>query len=209
MATRLSVVAGLVAGLLAVVFLARPAQAQNTSTVTLAQQNNSGISGTAVLTQVGSDLRVELTLTGAAAGSSHPYHIHSGACPSPGGVVHPLTNAVDGKSTTTLAGVTLASVADGAHAINGHMSQTDMSNYINCGNIPRLAAAAATTAPTTAAATAAATTSTMATAVVPAAMPKTGGGGSAQPTPAAWPILLLLAFVLAAGGVMSLRRATD
>ncbi|MCL4509047.1 MAG: hypothetical protein M1296_05940, partial [Chloroflexi bacterium] len=47
-------------------------------TVPIAAQNNSGISGTATLTAMGSQTQVVLSLTGEPAGGSEPAHIHTG-----------------------------------------------------------------------------------------------------------------------------------
>jgi hypothetical protein len=187
--------------LLATLAVATPAAAQSgTVSVTLAEQNSSGISGTATLTQVGADVKVDITVTGMTATGDHPAHIHSGKCPSPGAVVHPLTNVVAGRSTTTLTGVTLASVTDGNHAINLHESATSLANYVACGDIAAAAAEPDTSAPTASATGAAAPAATSA---VPAAMPATGaGGGSAAP----WP-LLVVGLVLALAVVWPRLRA--
>jgi LPXTG-motif cell wall-anchored protein len=173
-----------------------------TLTVPLAEQNDSGMSGSAVLTQMGDDLRVVLTLTGTEAGGSHPAHIHSGRCPNPGGVVHPLTNVVNGTSTTTIAGASLADVADGNHAINIHKSAEELSVYTACGDI-QVMAAAPTAAPTMAAAgTATSPMMTGATAtpatMAPAQLPRTGGP--------AVPALLWLGAAALGGGLLLRRR---
>jgi len=195
---RLSLLVLLIAGLS--LFAATPASAQSPVTVNLAAQNASGVSGTAVLTQVGNDLRVVIDLSGTTAGSSHPVHIHSGACPKPGDVVHGLTAVVDGTSTTLIAGVMLDSVLDGDHAINAHESATNSSNYISCGNIPARAMADATTAP---AATAMAEPTAMATAATtqPATLPKTGA-------PAPQLQWLLLAALAIGIGLVARQRTT-
>ena len=76
------------------------AQGQN-ATVNLATQNNSGVSGTATLTDLGGGrTRVEVTVNGADAGPQ-PAHIHEGTCanlnPAP---KFPLTSITNGTSTT-------------------------------------------------------------------------------------------------------------
>lgn len=173
------------------------AQADST-TVNLAEQNDSGISGSATLTQVGSDLRVVVTVTGSPAGGSHPAHIHSGRCPSPGGVVHGLNNIVDGTSTTLLAGISLSSVTDGGHSINLHVSDDNLgpSGYIACGDIATVAAADPT-----------ATTEAVAEATATAAMPglpATGAGGAAGTGSLLW--LLAGLAVVAAVTLAGVRR---
>lgn len=76
------------------------AQGQS-ATVNLATQSNSGISGTATLTDMGGDrTRVEVRVNGAGAGPQ-PAHIHERTCanlnPSP---KFPLTAITNGASTT-------------------------------------------------------------------------------------------------------------
>jgi hypothetical protein len=169
----------------------------DSATVTLATQNASGISGTATLTQVGSDLKVDITVTGMAASGAHPAHIHAGHCPNPGAVVHSLTTVENGTSTTTLTGVTLASVSDGDHSINLHDSSTNMSLYIACGDIAMMASteptAAATTAPVAAATTAA------------PGLPATGGGPGGE-IPWAW-IAAAIAVAVGLGATRASRQA--
>ena len=86
-------------------------------TITLATLNNSGESGTAVLTDLGNgQIKVDVTITGEPAGGSNPMHIHTGQCgPTLGSVQYPLTNVVNGTSTTTVS-ASLASIMDGNHA---------------------------------------------------------------------------------------------
>jgi hypothetical protein len=164
---------------------AKPSQA-SPLTITLATLNNSGESGTAVLTDLGNgQTKVDVTITGEPAGGSHPMHIHTGQCgPTLGPVVYPLTNVVNGTSTTTIT-VTLAALMDGNHAVNVHLSKDQIGTYVACGNIPVAAAAAAPTTAATAAATPAA----------PATAPTTGG----SPTDMLIPALVLGLVVLAAG----------
>ena len=110
------------------------AAATSSATVNLATQNNSGESGTATLTQSGSDVTVVISLTGAPA-TAQPAHIHSGTCASLGGPAYPLTNIVNGASTTTLKGTTVDALLKGPFAINVHASTDDMGKYVACGNV--------------------------------------------------------------------------
>lgn len=104
--------------------------------VPMAQQSNSGLSGRVILRQVGADLLVIIELTGDTPGSSHPAHIHLGRCPTPGQVTNALNSVENGFSSTTLPGVSLASVADGNHVVNVHQSASQMGTYVACGDIP-------------------------------------------------------------------------
>src|SRR5215471_16275710 len=118
------------------------ASAQDTVTVTLSPENNSGISGTATLTAMGSQTQVVINVTGEPAGASEPDHIHTGQCgPTLGGVKFPLKNVENGTSTTTV-NTTLASLETGGFAINLHESAANIGHFIACGNIPAMAASA-------------------------------------------------------------------
>jgi CHRD domain len=118
------------------------ASAQDTVTVTLSPENDSGISGTATLTAMGSQTQVVINVTGEPAGASEPDHIHTGQCgPTLGGVKFPLKNVENGTSTTTV-NATLASLETGGFAINLHESAANISHYVGCGNIPAMAASA-------------------------------------------------------------------
>ena len=113
--------------------------------ITLDEQNDSGSSGTATLTEFGSTTEVVLSLS-AGVRDSAAVHIHLGQCGDTlGGVDHSLTSFVDGSgdSTTTVEG-TLASLQDGDHAINVHDATDagDSTLYTACGNIPALVVAA-------------------------------------------------------------------
>ncbi len=116
----------------------------NSITVQLAAQNNSGQNGTATLTAMGDQTQVVINLpTGpAGAGVEQPVHIHTGACPTPGGVVFPLSNLKEGKSTT-MVNAKLSDIANGKHAINAHKSAAEASVYTACGNVQSIAMPAA------------------------------------------------------------------
>ncbi len=108
--------------------------ATSSLTVALQQQNASGESGSAALTQVGSDVKVVISLKGAPA-TAQPAHIHEGTCADLKGVAYPLTSVVNGSSTTVVKGVTIDKLLGGANAINVHESTTDLGKYVACGNI--------------------------------------------------------------------------
>jgi hypothetical protein len=110
--------------------------ATSSLTVTLRQQNGSGESGTAMLTQAGSDVKVVISLKGAPA-TAQPAHIHDGTCANLGAVAYPLTNVVGGNSTTTVKGVTIDKLLSGTYAINVHESAADLAKYVACGNIAK------------------------------------------------------------------------
>lgn len=103
-------------------------------TVTMAPQNGSNESGTATLTQTGKNVQVVIALQNAPA-TAQPAHIHPGSCaklnPAP---KYPLSNVVNGQSTTTVKNVKLSDLA-GGFAINVHKSADDLKTYVSCGDI--------------------------------------------------------------------------
>ena len=107
-------------------------------TVKLYPQNKSGETATAVLTQMGDDIKVVVTTKGGP-DLPQPIHIHEGTCaklnPKP---EYPLTTVQDGTSPTTLKGLSLASLENGDAAINIHHSTSDVPTYFACGDIPKM-----------------------------------------------------------------------
>jgi hypothetical protein len=99
-------------------------------------QNGSNEDGTATLTQQGSDVLVTISVSNGTT-TPQPAHIHTGSCANLGGVKYPLTNVVNGKSTTTVKNVELSSLQTGGFAINVHKSAADLATYTSCGDIPK------------------------------------------------------------------------
>jgi LPXTG-motif cell wall-anchored protein len=113
--------------------------AATTLTVPLATLNGSGVSGTATLTDMGTQTQVVINVTGEATSASEPDHIHTGQCGATlGGVKFPLKN-VEGGTSTTVVNVALSALQNGSYAINLHESAANIGNYVACGNIPALA----------------------------------------------------------------------
>lgn len=104
-------------------------------TVSLHERNGSGESGTATLTQIGSDIRVAISLKGAPQTTPQPAHIHDGTCANLKDVVYPLTSLVNGESTTTVSNVTVEKLLAGTYAINIHESAANITKYVACGDI--------------------------------------------------------------------------
>jgi Cu/Zn superoxide dismutase len=179
--------------------IAAPVSAQPTTvTIALAEENNSGQSGTATLSAEGNQTRVVIDLANSPAGPQ-PAHIHTGNCgPTLGGIVFNLEFPRDGKSTSLVA-TPLSAIQTGGFAINVHKSPQEANVYVACGNIPAVAGAQAPAAPETkpqASPTAAAVTQPAPSAPaptaasvapkpvaspavqVPAALPRTGDGST-------------------------------
>ena len=114
-----------------------------THTVQLQSENNSGITGSAVLTPSGTDTKVMLTLVppagGSASGQAHVAHIHTGTCASPGPVVAPLgTVAATGQTFAPLSktvNIPAATLMDGQHIVAAHATEDASSATIACAAI--------------------------------------------------------------------------
>lgn len=105
-------------------------------TVALGTLNDSGQSGTAILTEDGAKTKVSVVTRGGTAGNTpQPAHIHVGSCPTPGAVKYPLTSVVNGSSETSV-DVTLDQLlSELPLAVNVHKSAQEAKVYTACGNI--------------------------------------------------------------------------
>jgi hypothetical protein len=124
----------------AALVLAGTAQAPSPSAplvIKLAEQNKSGESGTATLSDTSDGLVVKLEMKGGDSAGPQPAHIHVGTCDKLGKVVYPLSLVKDGASSTTIKGVTIADLEKNPpYAINVHHSTTDIATYVSCGPVP-------------------------------------------------------------------------
>lgn len=117
--------------------LGASAGAATPTTVTFPMKalNASGETGSTTVTQVATGVKVVVSLKGAPE-AAQPTHIHVGTCGNINKAPeYPLTNTVDGKSTTVVKGVTLAQLLAGHYAVNVHKSATAIGTYVSCGNI--------------------------------------------------------------------------
>jgi LysM repeat protein len=114
-----------------------PAAAQGlTATVTINSDGDSGIAGTATLTELGGGrMAVELRLNGAGA-TPRPAHFHQGSCdaldiqaPS-----IPLQPVVNGVSTSQVE-ATLSQLLSRPYAIHVHKSAEELAVYVACGDV--------------------------------------------------------------------------
>jgi hypothetical protein len=107
----------------------------DTVTVKLEAQNNSGQSGTATLTPDGDKTKVVILLSNAPTGVAQPAHIHLGRCdnldPAPKWKLDP----VKGGSSTTMVPASLDAILKDKAAINIHKSAAEVQVYVSCGNI--------------------------------------------------------------------------
>jgi hypothetical protein len=126
-----------VATVLVVLSAAACGQAAPAETRTIALQtlNNSGVTGTVVLTAVDERrTRVEVRVD-PAGHPDMPSHIHPGACvnlvPQP---KYPLQNVKDGHSDTVVNAPLAALLTDGL-AVNIHRSNEDLKTYTACAEL--------------------------------------------------------------------------
>jgi hypothetical protein len=104
-------------------------------TVELATLNDSGVTGSAVLTDLGDGTtRVEVDVD-PAGHPDMPAHIHPGTCenlvPQP---TYPLQNVIDGQSETDIE-ATLDELFAGELALNLHFSSDDFGTYTACADL--------------------------------------------------------------------------
>jgi VCBS repeat-containing protein len=113
---------------------------EDSATIGLHEQNNSGQSGTAKITisEDGSTATVEINISGGS-DEPQPAHIHAGTCanldPKP---LYPLNNVVNGHSITTLteeSAIGMPSMETSDFAINVHKSVAEAAVYVACGEI--------------------------------------------------------------------------
>ena len=110
--------------------------AVQTLTINLMQLNKSNQTGTATITDTKTGVLVTIKLRNEPGTYSEPAHIHEGSCTN----LNPaskwgLGNVENGKSSTTIAGVTVAQLLAGKYAINVHLSRDNMPHYVACGPI--------------------------------------------------------------------------
>jgi len=131
-----AILAALALGLASALGIAAHVQAQEQSIAANVESlNNSGISGAVRLIETApGKLRVEARVTGAGAGPQ-PMHIHDGTCndmnPEP---KIPLTNVVNGASTTEL-DLSLRQLFATPHVIYLHKSPEELPVMVACANI--------------------------------------------------------------------------
>ena len=129
-----------VAGMVATLGIPASVGAQaipKTLTVPLAAQGNSGVAGTAVLTDMGNGQTQVVIRVSTGGNAVMPDHIHNGTCANLGDVKYPLNNVQNGTSTSTVA-VSIADLLNGPgkpFAVNLHKSPQEASVYVSCGNV--------------------------------------------------------------------------
>ncbi|MEK7138093.1 MAG: hypothetical protein AAB787_01150 [Patescibacteria group bacterium] len=102
---------------------------------TIAALNESGLSGTARVTDSEGKAKVVVNLTGTQASAAEPAHLHIGTCTNLGEPKYALSPIVNGVSETVL-DVSVDEVsANLPLALNIHKSETEMDANIACGDL--------------------------------------------------------------------------
>ena len=103
--------------------------------IQLAMQNDSGVTGTLTLTDLGDGRSRVVVAVEPGGNPDMPAHIHPGTCdamiPQP---LHPLTNVVNGASTTIVP-ATLEELTGGGLAMNLHRSNEDLRTSTACAEL--------------------------------------------------------------------------
>ena len=111
-----------------------------THTLNLTAVNNSGFTGTAVLTDLGGGkTKVALTLGGPAtadASVDHDAHFHSGTCAAPGPIVHELKDVrANGQPAESEIAASTSALADGNLVVQVHGDNSP--NPIACAEVKK------------------------------------------------------------------------
>jgi hypothetical protein len=119
-------------------------QSQNETSYSLAELEDSGVSGTVTFTKMDdATTRITIALTGTMDGDMHPAHIHSGNASTGGPIVLDFTpvDGATGRSETTVTElndgtpITYEELIEFDGHVNIHKSATDLSIMIAQGNI--------------------------------------------------------------------------
>lgn len=120
------------AGVAVVLLLLVACSSQESRTFQLETLNDSGVTGTAVLTDRGDGSTRVVVDVDPAGHPEMPAHVHHGTCvelvPQP---LHYLAVVIDGKSDTVLP-ISLADLLAGDLALNLHVSAQEMGTYTAC-----------------------------------------------------------------------------
>ena len=105
----------------------------------LSGTNNSSVRGTAKAQSVGVGFGANISISGAAAGAQHPWHVHTGTCATGGPVVgsagaYPVLTANSSGEASANATISTALNESQRYHVNVHRSPADLT-VISCGNL--------------------------------------------------------------------------
>ncbi|MBK6768913.1 MAG: hypothetical protein IPG72_07880 [Ardenticatenales bacterium] len=108
-------------------------------TFPLEDERNSMVKGQAVLTPDGTTLRVNITITEGSTGASMTAQIQATTCSDEDApALHPLSEVVGGRSSTTLTDIDFRALANGQHAIRLLRGTGRFGGRVSCGIIPQV-----------------------------------------------------------------------
>jgi len=99
------------------------------------------VKGTAWMAPKGSQSTVvHISISNAAPGGVHPWHVHDGQCGSQGQILgpadaYPVLRVGDAGTATADASLPITMPTTGSYHVNVHASATNMSTIIACGNL--------------------------------------------------------------------------
>ena len=129
----------LIVGAFLAVAMVSTAFAQGPVTVQLNAMNNSGVSGSAIVTDAGNNqTKVELFMLNEPVGGNEPANINVGQCGSTLGAVKYSLGNVQFDTNTATVNAPIDSLQNGTYAINVQTSKTDTTS-VACGVIPAIA----------------------------------------------------------------------
>ena len=109
----------------------------SSATVTLDELDNSGQSGTAVLTQVDRDTEVVIDVTpGPPESDPQPAGIHQGKCDDLGDVRWELNGVVGGESTSLIKDIPFSMMQFVGGGLAIYKSEAEKDVVVACGNLP-------------------------------------------------------------------------
>ena len=106
---------------------------------TIRPQDGSTISGTAtVVPREGDSMLVNISIKGAKAGETHPWHVHQGGCDKSGAVIGDASSykpfSVEGQAGEATAKVKATLTVGVPYSVNVHRSLSDQ-GVVACGNL--------------------------------------------------------------------------
>jgi hypothetical protein len=107
------------------------------------QSGGTTVGGVATLAPAGEkQTRVQIHVTGAKPGSTHPWHVHRGTCGKDQGIVGPanaytpIKIGADGEGEVAQA-LPFPTPTSGDYMVNVHQSSSDLKTIVACGNLAR------------------------------------------------------------------------
>ncbi len=104
-------------------------------TINLVDWSDTGVTGTATLTEDGSVTRVDITIDGPGVVGDHEVHIHNGTCTTPGTATYTLNPINANGSSSSSINLSLDQLTGGNYFINIHPDEENWDEWMVCGNI--------------------------------------------------------------------------